>query len=732
MFAPWLAIAAWFSRVAWFMCDDAFISFRYVRNLVEGHGLVFNRGEYVEGYTNFLWVLELAGLWSLFGARPEVTAPALSSVYTVGTLALLLWWVAHSPGTTQRTFVAWMAAGLLCTNASFAVWTSSGLETRQFTFYVVAAVVCLAVHGERQSGRIIASLSLAAMAYTRPEGLLLAACCFAYDAGRQLVAQRSIDRRQIIALVAPFMLLVVGHFVFRYFYYGEWLPNTYYAKHIRPWYESGFRYLLAAALETGLYLLLPLSWLALRVRWRRYGESIHALVLLMVLAHLTYLLRIGGDHFEWRPLDFYWPLLAVPAAQGIAHLGVKVSERLEGWRSGEIRMPPRGAALALFGVVLVYSNAVQAVLLFEGAERQGRGQTHKLHLELDRENARWLLRVPLMPVIVAISNDLRRQSIAQLVGARFVEHREFAKMLRGQWGRYEEGERGVIPNDAVMSLAAVGVVPFYAPDLAVVDFFGLTDATVARAPVTTPNHLREIAHDRRPPPGYFQQRGVNFLLRAPASSADEALTQGNYALEIGPELWMPFDVGDHQWANERFADRDLRAVHRFDLENPAGNRFRMGDTGYVGRRFLGRFEAGFDGWTRKDAAVTNRRDHPLYAGQNPIYGYVGAGVLTSYHPEDGDRAVGSARSPEFRAQASDALAFLIAGGKSRKMGLRLVADGRDVKTWRGEDAEDFRLVVYPLKAVAAKKLQLELFDREPGAWGHLLVDHVMLVRAEPG
>ena len=72
----------------------------------------------------------------------------------------------------------------------------------------------------------------------------------------------------MILLVAPFAALVAAHFLFRYAYYGEWLPNTYYAKHVRPWYESGFRYLLAAALETGLYILLPLAFLALRTRWQ--------------------------------------------------------------------------------------------------------------------------------------------------------------------------------------------------------------------------------------------------------------------------------------------------------------------------------------------------------------------------------------------------------------------------------------------------------------------------------
>ncbi len=49
-------------HVTWFLTDDAFISFRYARNLLEGQGLVFNLCEYVAGYSNLLWVLELSAL----------------------------------------------------------------------------------------------------------------------------------------------------------------------------------------------------------------------------------------------------------------------------------------------------------------------------------------------------------------------------------------------------------------------------------------------------------------------------------------------------------------------------------------------------------------------------------------------------------------------------------------------------------------------------------------------
>ena len=47
----------------------------------------------------------------------------------------------------------------------------------------------------------------------------------------------------------------------------------------------------------------------------------------------------------------------------------------------------------------------------------------------------------------------------------------------------------------------------------------MTDATVARTPVTHPNLERVIAHDRRPPPEYLKQRGVNIRIFDPASSA---------------------------------------------------------------------------------------------------------------------------------------------------------------------------------------------------------------------
>ena len=362
---PWVALLGWLASVSWFITDDAFISFRYVRNLLDGHGLVFNRGEYVEGYTNFLWILELAAIWRVLGIRPEDVAQWLSVAYTVGTIAVLLWWVARMPHLRQRGLIAWMALGLICGSTTFAVWTSGGgLETRQFTFFTLVAVAVLSMFGANRRGLLAASLSLAAAALTRPEGLLVAACCVGWFVAHRWITARRVDWRGTLALAGPFVVLIGGHFLARFRYYGEWLPNTYYAKHVGPWYESGFRYLWAAAIETGLYLLIPLALVALRSRWREHRDGIYALVLLLVGTHLAYLFEIGGDLLSntgrWTSTGRCWRCQRLRASPTCGRLGcpVRSSSCLD--TSGGGPDPRTLAVVAICAVALLCRSGIQA------------------------------------------------------------------------------------------------------------------------------------------------------------------------------------------------------------------------------------------------------------------------------------------------------------------------------------------------------------------------------------
>ena len=77
-------------QMAW-LSDDAFISFRYAQNLHDGLGLVFNAGEYVEGYTNLLWTLAMAAVLHL-GLDMELMAHVLGIACWLGLSTLLAIW----------------------------------------------------------------------------------------------------------------------------------------------------------------------------------------------------------------------------------------------------------------------------------------------------------------------------------------------------------------------------------------------------------------------------------------------------------------------------------------------------------------------------------------------------------------------------------------------------------------------------------------------------------------
>ena len=752
---PWAALLSILTSMAWFMTDDAFITFRYVRNFVEGNGLVFNPGERVEGYSNFLWALELAAIWRIFGLPPEAVAQWLSVGYTACTIAAMLWWARHA-ALRHRELAGWMALGLVCSSATFAVWTSGGgLETRQFTFFVVAGIVSLALHNDSRRGLLTASFSLAGAALTRPEGALVAACCFGWFGVQRSIADRRgpvehaqsapasasdrmssrrpaapIDWRELACLTAPFVVLIGAHTLFRLSYYGEWLPNTYYAKHVRPWYESGFRYYAAATLETGLWLLAPLALLALREEWRTRREITCALPLCCIFVHAAGVMRVGGDHFEYRPLDFYWPALAVPAAAAMLQLGSRLSDARSPERLVHTRLAvgARTWSIIIFAVVLFYSSSIQGALLLEG--RKIRAWSNKLHIELSDENAGWLLAAPGMTALVSISSELRRQAVRQGVAAPSAEHREFANLMRASWSPYASMKRGFFPDDAVVSEGTIGIFSYYLPDVRIIDLFGLTDAVIARNKVMTPNRQRAIAHSRTPPPGYLKRRGVNIWIRRPVASRAEALSHADFAVKAGPGLWAPFDSPDHAWVIERFSDYGLAQKFTRNEVLAEGNILRIDDRPYVGEAFLGRFTNGLDGWRPTEGTVTNHGDHANGALQE-LSGYVGAGFLTSWHPDRGDDSTGRALSPKFTATDGQHLVFLIGGGDDPAVGVRLLADGAEVGVWRGQKSTRFRVVAHPLSDVAGKSLQMELFDFSTEGWNHVNLDHVMLLRPAP-
>jgi arabinofuranosyltransferase len=284
--------------------DDAYISFRYARNLVAGHGLVFNPGERVEGYSNLLYVFcILPGMLVLDPDHVYGWAVAINLIFVLGALHVFGRIVSRDFGDRNGVTALWLFA--LC--PVLWMWTSAGLETplvlliQMLTWLEVSRTV---------DSRSIWRLSVLAIAavLVRPDGVLIAGTAV-------VVLLLSGQRARAVTLALVTVGAVLSVTLWRLSYYGDWLPNTYYAKATSPVLErvrASLRQFIRIApmtgllLYTGAILLWPLAVpRASLARWRCSRAAPFAFLHTLVL--LTFWIFVGGDVFDERLLTALFP-----------------------------------------------------------------------------------------------------------------------------------------------------------------------------------------------------------------------------------------------------------------------------------------------------------------------------------------------------------------------------------------------------------------------------------------
>ncbi|HVP37558.1 MAG TPA: hypothetical protein VMS93_00085 [Candidatus Saccharimonadales bacterium] len=352
---------------AW-VCDDAFISFRYAENLVRGLGLVFNPGERVEGYSNFLWTVWTA-LGMRLGADPEVWATGWATACYAATLALLGWnaWRMRrdTPGLAPWLPLAALGAAVHLDWNNFA---TGGLETSLYTLLAVLAYVLLA-SGEGGRWRLGgAGVVLGVASMTRPDGPLLAvlAGLFVLVAGALRRGRRGAPAPvegespgpeappragtgqgilDALALGAGFLALWLPFTAWRVSYYGDFFPNPYYAKSASiAWFSQGALYVLIYFQKYWVLALgSVLAGLAAALGWggarRRAGPGRRAgrpggperlapgawgrraaLAALLALGYTAFVMRVGGDFMFARLLIPVTPFYLILTELALARL----------------------------------------------------------------------------------------------------------------------------------------------------------------------------------------------------------------------------------------------------------------------------------------------------------------------------------------------------------------------------------------------------------------------------
>lgn len=293
---------AMLARREFFLIDDAYISFRYAINFAQGHGLVWNIGVPVEGYTCLLWVLLLSGMAKL-GIDLTYAAVGLSVLFGLGCLDLLRRIARSARSGEERSSWESVPGLLLASLPSFAHAMTSGMEETCFAYVSLLGIHWLILGREQPRLRILAGVAFAAAALTRPEGVLVAAVAVLTEwmglAGQRVRWTELILPSACVACVVAIQTLI------RLQYYGYLLPNTFYAKVIfgRVTIERGAAHLAGFALSGGWLLLIGFPRAGFNPKllpWIAHGYA-------LAVSYSAYLLIVGGDHPHW--FRFYIPLL---------------------------------------------------------------------------------------------------------------------------------------------------------------------------------------------------------------------------------------------------------------------------------------------------------------------------------------------------------------------------------------------------------------------------------------
>jgi len=314
------------------IADDAFISLRYAQRFLQGKGLTWNDGEYVEGYSNLLWVLFNAALGYLGMALPKATQ-------MLGVIATLLTPVVFWMHARTAKLMGWpLLIGFFAFAVAtpVAIWAVAGMETPLVMLLFAAALIsCYPLLDTPLAANACQSgVALALVCPLRPEGPIYT---IATALGLMLFSTlpfRQRLRMTAILCVIP-MICFLLQLAFRVSYYHQWFPNTVMVKvaFTPERLESGFVYIVNA-----LYFFLPLLiyavinyWMARKnpaeARTIRYGGF-----LFTILAFLSVAILInGGDFFPcFRAFLPVFPVIILLLMHGV-RLGLTYAPVKKEW-----------------------------------------------------------------------------------------------------------------------------------------------------------------------------------------------------------------------------------------------------------------------------------------------------------------------------------------------------------------------------------------------------------------
>ncbi|MFH1877180.1 MAG: hypothetical protein ABH883_00025 [Candidatus Omnitrophota bacterium] len=315
--------------------DDAMISMRYARNLAEGLGFVWNPyGARVEGYTNFLWTLYMA-FWHLLPAAVSKISFFIQLTGAVFvTASLFLVKRVSDMVSGGKRYAAAAAVFLTAFYLPLDFWALRGMETPVLVFLLLLSITRVFRVVEKKEFDPFLFIIAGTGLLVRMDFALFFAVIFFF-------VLYSVPERRIqnaVSAVMVFTLISGAHLLFRLFYYGEALPNTYYLK------MTGMPVLLRV--QRGLWVFndfaANMSWPVFLTPFIYSLSNLKNRKILflsaLILVQFFYSIYAGGDAWEWwgnlanRYLCVVMPLFFILMVSAVDYVAGRII------KSGKIRV----------------------------------------------------------------------------------------------------------------------------------------------------------------------------------------------------------------------------------------------------------------------------------------------------------------------------------------------------------------------------------------------------------
>jgi hypothetical protein len=246
---PWAAVAVTLvlSLSGWLRCasvanaplDDAYIAFRYARNMAQGYVFVWNRGEAPSGgVTCPLFVAMLTPAF-LIGVGPGNLAHALNAAGTLGLVACVLAVVRIRR--RAPPLLAALVLAIFLTDTAIVRHAGFGMETmvNAFALALHLALVVALLRRPRVGPAVASAFVAVAAGLLRPESAVL--CGLAYV---PLIVKLARSRQwRLLALSAGlYVALGLAYVAWSFSHFGYLLPNAFYLKCVDPREFVGWPY----------------------------------------------------------------------------------------------------------------------------------------------------------------------------------------------------------------------------------------------------------------------------------------------------------------------------------------------------------------------------------------------------------------------------------------------------------------------------------------------------------